>query len=328
MMKRRAFIAGLGSAAAWPLVARGQQASRPLVGYLSAYLQENDGSDVRVFRQGLSEIGFVEGRNVSIEYRWAQAQYERLPELAADLVRHNVDVIAAIGGTPVVFAAKAATSVIPIIFGVGTNPVEAGLVGSLSRPEGNLTGVTILSSEIFEKRVDLLRALVPRASVIAMLVNPSNQQVTDPETRAAENGARALGLELRVLNVSSRADIESAFTTLSKSPADALIVTHDTFIATRKPEIVAVVASQKLPTIYPWREWVEFGGLMSYGANVLDAYRLIGVYAGKVLRGAKPADLPVEQSVKFDLVLNLKVVKALGLDVPPSLLARADEVIE
>jgi len=326
-MDRRSFIAVLGGAAAWPVVARGRQSSTPVVGYLSAAGRETDAARVRAVLKGLKETGFVEGKNLSVEYRWAEGHYDLLPELAADLVRLKVNVIVAIGGTPASFAAKSATTSIPIIFGVGTDPVEAGLVGSLNRPEGNLTGVTILSAELFEKRVDLLRELVPKATIIAMLANP-NDKLTDAETRAAQAGARSLGVELRVLNASTPNDIVAAFLTLTKAPADALIVTTDAFIGMRKSQIIELATSRKVPAIYPWREWTQFGGLMSYGADILDAFRIEGVYAGKVLNGAAPADLPVEQSVKFELAFNLNAAKALALHVPPTLLARADEVIE
>jgi putative tryptophan/tyrosine transport system substrate-binding protein len=275
-IRRREFIAGIGSTAVWPVGARGQQASMPVVGYLSTS-ETDDTRVMRAFQQGLSETGFVAGQNVSVEYRWAEGQLDRLPELAADLVRRKVDGIATICGMPCAFAAKSATTTIPIVFGVGTNPVEVGLVGSLNRPEANLTGVTILSAELAEKRVDLLRELVPNATAIAMLANPNNRLI-DAETRAAQNGARTLGLELRILNASSPSDIEPAFVTLAKSRIDALVVTSDTFLWTQKAQILHLVARQKLPAIYPWREWIiEFGGLMSYGADILDAYRLEGV---------------------------------------------------
>ncbi len=300
----------------------------PVVGYLNSGLRETDGAPVRAVQQGLTENGFVEGKNVSIEYRWAEGQFDRLPELAADLVRRKVDVIVTIGGTPDAFAAKSATTAIPIVFGVGTNPVEVGLVESLNRPEGNLTGVTILSAEVAEKRVDLLRELVPKATAIALLANPNNRLI-EAETRAVKHGARSLGLELHILNASSPSDIESAFATIAKYRIDALLVTSDSFLATRKTQILALVASQRLSAMYPWRSWIEFdGGLISYGADILNAYRLEGVYAGKILKGARPADLPVEQSVKFELVINLKTAKALSLIIPPTILARADEVIE
>ena len=323
---RRAFIAGLGGAAAWPVVARAQQAM-PVVGYLSGNLREADATRVRAFLQGLSESGYVEGRNVVIEYCWAEGQYDHLPDLAADLVRRKVDVITAMGGSPIALAAKSVTATIPIIFGVSVNPVEAGFVGSLNHPDGNLTGVTILSAELFEKRVELLRELMPKAKVIAVLANPNNR-LENAETAAAEKGARALGLELRVLNASSVNDIEPVFARLAESAVDALIVSTDIFLGTRKPLIVALAAKQRLPAIYPWREWIELGGLVSYGADALDAHRMQGVYAAKVLKGANPADLPVEQSIKFELVLNLKTATALGLIFPASILARADEVIE
>ena len=324
---RRAFIAALGGAAAWPVVARAQQAALPVVGYLSGNLHEADATRVRAFRQGLSESGYVEGRNVVIEYRWAEGQYDHLPDLAADLVRRKVDVIIAMGGSPIALAAKSVTATIPIIFGVSVNPVEAGFVGSLNHPDGNLTGVTILSAELFEKRVELLRELMPKAKVIAVLANPNNR-LENAETAAVEKGARALGLELRVLNASSVNDIEPVFARLAESPVDALIVSTDIFLGTRKPLIVALAAKQRLPAIYPWREWIELGGLVSYGSDALDAHRMQGVYAGKVLKGANPADLPVEQSIKFELVLNLKTATALGLTFPASILARADKVIE
>jgi len=299
-----------------PMAVRAQQPSMPVVGYLSSLSRETDRTIVRAVQQGLTENGFVEGKNVSIEYRWAEGQFDRLPELAADLVRRKVDVIVTIGGTPDAFAAKSATTAIPIVFGVGTNPVEVGLVESLNRPEGNLTGVTILSAEVAEKRVDLLRELVPKATAIALLANPNNRLI-EAETRAVKHGARSLGLELHILNASSPSDIEPAFVTLAKSRIDALVVTTDAFLYTRKAQILALVASQRLPAMYPVREWIESGGLISYGPDIFDGYRLEGVYAGKILKGAKPADLPVEQSVKFELVINLKTAKALGLTIPP-----------
>ena len=325
-MRRRTFVAGLGGAAAWPLVSRAE-ATVPLVGYLSGAPQATDGDRMPAFLQGLSESGYVEGRNVAIEYRWGDGKFDKFPGLAADLVRNKVDVIAAIGGIPLALAAKAATSTIPIVFGIGADPVEAGLAASLNRPGGNMTGVTVVGSELYAKRVELLHELVPTKTVIALLVSAGDPGA-DAETRAAQVGAHSLGLQLHVLSANTTDEIDLAFRQTAQLGAGGLIVSAGLFFSMQRDHIVEQAAQHFVPTIYPWRESVAAGGLMSYGANLLDNYRLVGVYAGKILHGTKPAELPVEQAVKVELLVNLKAAKALGLTIPPSLLARADEVVE
>jgi putative ABC transport system substrate-binding protein len=325
-MRRRTFIAALGGVAAWPVVTQAEPTT-PLVGYLSGAPRDADANRLRAFLQGLRETGYVEGQNVAIEYRWGDGQFDKFPGLAADLVRSKVDVIATIGGIPLALAAKSATSTIPIVFGIGADPVEAGLVASLNRPGGNMTGVTAIGSDLFAKRVELLHELAPKESVIALLVNPSDGGA-DAETRAARNGARSLGLQLHVLRASTTDEIDSAFRKLAELRARGLMVSASVFFSIRREQIVAQAAQNSVPTIYPWRESTTAGGLMSYGANLLDNYRLVGVYTGKILHGAKAADLPVEQAVKVELIVNLKTARALGLTLPPDILARADEVIE
>jgi putative ABC transport system substrate-binding protein len=324
-MKRREFIAGLGSAAAWPVVARAQQSSVPVVGYLSGRSANLDAPFVLAFRQGLNERGYVEGRNVAIEYRWANGQYEQLPALAADLVRRRVTVIAAIAA-PSALAAKAATTTIPIIFEAGTDPVEMGLIASLSRPSGNITGVSNLNLEVGPKKLQLLHELVPTATIIGLLVNPANpnNEIMSKEMQAA---ARTLGVELDVLRASTERDIDEVFASLVQARVGALVINPDPFITGRIEQLVALTAQYAMPTIYN-REFGAAGGLMGYGASLTDAYRLAGVYTGRVLAGAKPADLPVQQSTKIELVINLKTAKALGLTIPETLLATADEVIQ
>ena len=326
-MRRREFITLVGGAAVtWPFAARAQQAL-PVIGYLTTGSQESDPIRVSAFQQGLRETGYVEGQNVVIEYHWAQGQYDRLSNLAADLVRRQVTVIVAIGGTPSVLAAKAATSTIPIIFNIGLDPVPLGLVASLNRPGGNMTGVAILQAELAAKRLELVHELLPTAAVVALLVNPTNPY-TELETKAVREAARSLALQLRVLRASTASDIDAAFATLVELRAAALVVSVDSFLTSRNDQIVALAARHAVPAIYGWREFAAAGGLMSYAPSLADGYRQVGVYAGKILKGAKPADLPVQQVVKVELVINLKTAKALGLTVPPSLLARADEVIE
>jgi putative ABC transport system substrate-binding protein len=326
-MNRRTFIAGLGSATAWPVVARAHQTPMPVVGYLSGDTQDGDVRRTRAFVQGLGETGYIEGKNVAIEYRWAGGQYDQLPALAADLVRRRVDVIAAIGGVPPTLAAKAATSTIPIAFGVGPDPVELGLVASLNRPGGNMTGVAVPSDDLTAKRVELLHELAPQSAVIALLVNPTNRS-TETEARLARDAARALGVELHVLSAKTESDIDAAFGRLDELGVRGLVVATDLFLSTRHEQIVALVAQRVLPTIYAWREYAIAGGIISYGPNTLDGYRLVGVYSGNILKGAKPAELPVQRPTKMELVVNLKTAKELGLELPPSILARADEVIE
>jgi putative tryptophan/tyrosine transport system substrate-binding protein len=323
-MIRREFIALAGGAAvAWPLAARAQQ-PMPVIGYLGSGPPEPD--RVTAFRQGLNETGYVEGQNVAIEYLWAQGQYDRLPALVADLVRRQVTVIVA-AGVPTALAAKAATATIPIVFTLGVDPVQAGLVASLNRPGGNITGVVLLA-EVAAKRLDLLHELVPTSPVVALLINPTNPANAEVQTRSLQDAARSLGPQLHVLRASTVSEIDAAFGTLVELRAGALVVAGDPFLTNRRAQIVALAARYAVPAIYAWREFAEAGGLMSYGPDLADSSRLAGVYTGKILKGAKPADLPVEQAVKIQLVINLKTAKTLGLTVPLPLLGRADEVIE
>jgi putative ABC transport system substrate-binding protein len=299
----------------------------PVIGYLSTGSPESDNT-IRLtpFRQGVSETGYVEGQNVAIEYRWAEGQYDRLPVLAADLVRRHVAVIAA-ATIPSAFAAKAATSTIPIVFVQGIDPVQSGLVASLNRPGGNMTGVAILTAELAAKRLDLLHELVPTAAVVALLVNPADP-VTDVETRNLQDAARPLRVQTHILRATTASEIDAAFATLVELGARALVVSTDPFFTNQRAQIVALTARHVVPAIYTLREYAEAGGLMSYGADLPDSYRQAGVLAGKILKGAKPADLPVQQAVKVELVINLKTAKTLGLTIPQALLGRADEVIE
>jgi ABC-type uncharacterized transport system substrate-binding protein len=326
-VKRRDFIALLGGAAASSLAARAQQ-PMPVIGYLSVGSQESDNIPARLiaFRRGLGEAGYVEGQNVVIEYRWAEGQYDRLPALAGDLVRRQVAVIVT-QNVPTAFASKAATATIPIVFILGIDPVESGLIASLNRPGGNIIGVTILSAELIGKRLDLLHELVPTAAVVAVLVNPNNP-VTESETRNLQEASRALGLQVRVLRASAVGEIDDAFGNLGGLRAGALIVSGDSFFTSQRARIVALAARYAVPAIYYWRGYTAEGGLISYGNDFADGYRLVGSLTGKILKGAKPADLPVQQAVKIELVINLNTAKALGLTVPLTLLGRADEVIE
>ena len=322
---RREFITLLGgAAAAWPLAARAQQAAMPLVGYVSS--ASADASYMAAFRQGLADLGHTEGHNAAIEFRWADGKFERLPALLADLIQRRVAVIA-VGGITSGLAAKAATTTIPIVFLAADDPVKFGLVTSLNRPGGNATGLNLLTSELNTKRLELIRDLVPTASAVAVLVNPRSPE-SEPQTRDIERVAGAVGQQIRILNASSDRDIDAAFATLIKPRDAALLVTNDALFDSSRVQIVALAASRAIPTIYDRRAYADAGGLMSYGTHYLDGHRRLGIYTAKILNGAKPADLPVEQSTKFELVINLKTAKALGLEVPPTLLARADEVIE
>ena len=328
-MRRREFIAFLTSAAVSSLAAHAQQ-SMPVIGWLSAGSAESDNIPARLiaFRRGLSEAGYVEGENVAIEYRWAESQYDRAPDLAVDLVRRQVSVIFAVGASPMAFAAKAATAKIPIVFNLGGDPVQLGLVASLNRPGGNVTGVAELAAELAGKRLDLLHELVPTAAAVALLVNPTNTANRGLETSSLRDVANSLGLRLHLLAASSASEIDAAFATLAELRAGALVVSVDTLFTSQRAKIVALAARHAVPAVYGWREYPAEGGLMSYGSNLADSYRLAGVYVAKILKGARPADLPVEQAVKLDLVINLKTAKALGLTIPLPLSGRADEVIE
>ena len=326
-MNRRDFISLLGGAAAWPLAARAQQQPMPVVGLLNPQSPGSIPRFLDAFRRGLAESGYIEGRNVMIEYRWAEGQYDRLPELAADLVRHKVSVLAAPSNFSAL-AAKAATSSIPIAFGVGDDPVKMGLVSSLARPGGNLTGVNFFGSEVVSKRLELLRELVPGIGRLAVLVNPSNATLSEITVRGVEAAARRMGVQVQVFNAGISREIDAAFANLARERSDAVFVGGDAFLTSRRVQLATLAARYMIPSSFSQREVTEVGGLMSYAANTRDTYRQVGIYAGRILKGAKPADLPVVQSSKFELVINAQTARMLSLTVPASLLAVADEVIE
>jgi putative ABC transport system substrate-binding protein len=326
-MKRRQFITLLGAAAAWPLAARAQQRAFPVIGLLSSRSPAVDTSLIAVIRQGLNESGLVEGQNVALDYRWADGQYDRLAALAVDLVHRQVAVIVTMGGEVSALAAKAASATIPIVFAAGADPVRSGLVTSVHRPGGNITGVSTLIFELEPKRLGLMRELRPNATTIAVLVDP-NSPNAEMQVNDIQAAARGVGWEITILNASTIRDIDAAFVRLVEMRADALLVVANPIFFNRTPQLVVLAARHAIPTVYSRREFTAAGGLMSYGPNINDSYRLLGVYAARILKGEKPGDLPIQLPTKFELVINLSTAKALGLDVPPTLLARADEVIE
>ena len=327
-MRRREFITLLvGAAAAWPLAARAQQGAIPVIGFLSSRSPGESAGLVLAFRQGLQEAGFVEGQNASIAFRWAEGHYDRLPALAAELVELRVAVLFTAGGPPAAFAAKAATQTIPVVFSAALDPDRIGLVASLNRPGGNVTGMSIFPSQLAAKSVQLLKELRPAATLIGYLVNPSNP-AAHLYAEEASNAAKALGIAVHILNASTESNLGEAFASLAKADAGGLVVPAEPFFDSQRDRLVALAARHAIPAIYGLREYAVAGGLMSYGASLPDSYRRAGIYVGRVLKGEKPADLPVQQATKYDLVLNLKVARALGLTIPPMLLARADEVIE
>jgi len=327
--KRREFITLLGGAAAvWPLAARAQQASLPVIGFLNSQSPEGYAERLRGFRQGLKDTGYVEGENVAIEYRWADGQIDRLPTLAAELVRRPVTVIVAPGNTAAALAAKAAATTIPIVFSVAEDPVRLGLVASLARPGSNLTGINFFNSELTAKRLELLRALVPAAVRVAVLVNPTEATTAETTLRDVEPSARAMKLQIQAHKASTSREIDAVFAAFVREQPDALFVAGNSFFNSRRVQLVHLASYHRVPATYGGRDYPDIGGLMSYGTNVRDAYRQIGVYTGRILKGARPADLPVMQSTKFELVINAQTARMLGLTVPPTLLSLADEVIE
>jgi putative tryptophan/tyrosine transport system substrate-binding protein len=329
MMRRREFIMLLGgAAAAWPLAARAQQPAMPAIGFLNPFSPDGQTDRLRGFRQGLADAGYVEGVNVAIEYRWAEGHSDRLPTLAAELVHRRVVLIAVTGGPTPAFAAKGATATIPIIFTVGDDPVRLGLVASLARPGGNVTGINFFANELAAKRLELLRELVPSATRIAVLVNPAEATNTESTLKDVDSAANAMGLQIKKLNASTNREINETFANFAFERPDAIFIGPDAFFTARRVQLALLAAFHRLPVIYPLRPYTEAGGLMSYGSDIVDAYRQVGSYAGRILKGATPSDLPVMRASKFELVINAETARTLSLTVPPSLLARADEVIE
>ncbi|MFL5040037.1 MAG: ABC transporter substrate-binding protein [Xanthobacteraceae bacterium] len=326
-MRRREFILALGGAAAWPVAARAQQSAMPVVGFLHSSTPGGYASRVAAFRQGLNEAGYIEGRNVTIEYRWAEGHHDRLPELAADLVRRKVTVIAATT-TTAALAAKAATATIPVVFEMASDPVKLGLVASLNRPGGNLTGVTGLNVEVGPKRLELLHELIPTATTFALLVNSSNPTLAEPTTRDVRASARTFGLQLHVVSATTDNEIDDAFASLAKLQVGGVVIGTDPLFSSRLERLASMALRYGLPAVYQWRDFAVAGGLISYGSDTRDAYRLAGIYTARVLKGEKPADLPVQQATKVELYINLKTAKMLGITIPLPLSGRADELIE
>jgi putative tryptophan/tyrosine transport system substrate-binding protein len=324
---RRTFLAALGGAAVWPLAVRAQQTAMPVVGYLDGGAPETSSHLLAAFRKGLREVGYVEGRNVAIEFRWANSDYDRLPELATDLARRRVSAIVAMGNTPAIHAAQAATTTIPILFGYGGDPIQSGFVASLNRPGGNITGAVTMNSELGAKRLEVLHELLPAASRFAVLVNPSNP-IAALLIKDARGAAEAMGRVIEVFGASNRGEINVAFASLVQKRADAVLIAPEALFQNRRVQVLTLAARYTVPTIYPSREFVEAGGLISYGSSFTDLHRQVGNYTGRVLNGEKPADLPVLRPTKFELIINLQSAEALDIAVPSSLLARADEVIE
>jgi putative ABC transport system substrate-binding protein len=326
-MRRRKFIALVGGVvSAWPLAARAQNSTLPVVGYL--YVGVPGTSNSSAFAKGMSELGFIVGRNVAVEYRWAENQNERLPLLAAELVRREVSVIVAAGGSVAVAAAKAATQRIPIVFSVGDDPVKAGLVASFNRPGGNVTGISFINAQLTAKRIGLLHELLPAATRFALLVNPDNQRAAEAVVADAKAAASAIGRQIEIVSAKTNREIDAAFISIAQRRAEALLVGPSPLFSSRRAQLATLATRHALPTVHFTREFVEVGGLMSYGSSIADANRLAGIYVGRILKGEKPADLPVQQATKFEFVINLQTARALGLTVPPTLLANADEVIE
>jgi putative ABC transport system substrate-binding protein len=327
-MRRREFIGSLiGTAVVWPLAASAQQSAMPVIGFLNGASADSSRYNVRAFHQGLRETGYVEGQNVAIEYRWAEGHNDRVPLLTADLVRRQVTVVTT-GGTPAALAAKAATTTIPIVFEMGSDAVRLGLVASMSRPGGNITGVTNVSVEAGPKQLELMHELLPTATIMALLINPTNPAIADATSRDVQAAARTLGLQLHVLHASTEQDFEAVFSPVVQLRAGGLLISSDLFFNSRIDQAAALMLRHAVPTIYPIREFVDVGGLVSYGSSLADAFRLVGRYTSRILKGEKPADLPVVQSAKVELIINFNTAKALGITVPPSILVRADEVIE
>jgi putative tryptophan/tyrosine transport system substrate-binding protein len=327
-MRRRDFIQGIAVSAAWPLAAQAQQLTMPVIGFINGASSDASAGWAAAFRQGLSEIGYVEGQNVTTEYHWLEGRYDLLPALVADLVRHRVAVIATPATTAAALAAKAATNTIPIVFGVGEDPVKLGLVASLARPGGNATGINFFLQEVAAKRLEILLELQPKPVRMAVLLNPADAPVAETTLRDAQEAARANALPIHIFNASTNSEIDAAFAALASERADALFVAANNYFFSRRVQLAVLAARYRIPVILPQREFVEAGGLMSYGTDIADSIRQVGIYAGKVLKGAKPADLPVAQSTKFEFVINLQTARSLGIDVPATLLSRADKVIE